>query len=204
MIVFDAEIIKAIPNPSEPRIPGIEYAKGWRDFENLGISVLVAYDLLLSTYSVFLEDNLQEFEAIAQGRVLCGFNIKNFDNELLKANGISATLFDGCYDMLEEIWKAVGLGLEYKKETHAGYSLDAIIKANFPGLEKTGYGALAPIWWQQRMYGKVINYCMNDVVLEQTLLQEIVNKGRLKDPKTGKYIEIEKPRSLISKISGER
>jgi hypothetical protein len=36
---------------------------------------------------------------------------------------------------------------------------------------KTGDGASAPIWWQENKIGKVIDYCMNDVMQERALFE---------------------------------
>jgi hypothetical protein len=45
MIIVDIEILKAIPKSGEALIPGIEYCAGWRDFENMGITVVCTYEM---------------------------------------------------------------------------------------------------------------------------------------------------------------
>lgn len=44
VIVYDIEIIKAIPGRNGEREEGIEYAEGFHDHANLGVSVIGAYD----------------------------------------------------------------------------------------------------------------------------------------------------------------
>ena len=41
-LIYDIEIIKAIPSKNGERITGIEYCEGWKDHANMGISVIGA------------------------------------------------------------------------------------------------------------------------------------------------------------------
>lgn len=66
LLVYDCEIVKAIPSSKEAPTPGIEYCAGWRDFANMGISVIGAYDYETDRYRVFLEDGFQEFAELVQ------------------------------------------------------------------------------------------------------------------------------------------
>ena len=38
MIIYDCEIIKAIEDKKHPRIEGIEYCDGWKDFTGMGLA----------------------------------------------------------------------------------------------------------------------------------------------------------------------
>lgn len=72
----------------------------------------------------------------------------------------------------------------YNPETHGFYSLDAMAKAQKLG-QKTGNGATAPVDYQRRNYGKLIDYCLNDVSLTYQLfsLAYYVRFGQLVSPK---------------------
>ena len=185
-LIFDIEIIKAIPSRKEPAMPGIEYCGGWDDHANMGISVISAYECDTGRYRVFLEDNFGAFEDLAnvyRGRI-CGFNSINFDDKVCAWNGIHV---ETTYDLLREVWRGAGLGPEFDARTHADFGLDRLSQANqLTG--KTGHGALAPIQWQQGKRGAVIDYCLEDVRLTATLIEQARSKhwggGWLRDPRT--------------------
>lgn len=188
LLVYDCEIIKGIPG-KEPPVEGIEYCAGWRDFPNMGISVIGAYDFETGAYRAFLADNFGAFAALAQQRVAIAFNGRAFDDQLVAANGIGLVT---TYDPLVEIWAGAGLGPTFEFKTHGGFSLDAICGVNF-GMRKTGNGALAPVLWQQGKYGTVIDYCLNDVAMEVRLVKHIVEYGWIVNPKTGVKLFVRKP-----------
>lgn len=181
-LVYDLEIIKAIPGKREPLITGIEYAAGWHDHANMGISVIGAYDFKERRSRVFLADNFADFEALCRERwPLVSFNGLSFDNLVLKETlmwgaGELAWFEERCYDMLAEIAKATG--------TFAGYGLDACCKATLgPGAAKSGSGAMAPVLWQQGRYGEVADYCIMDTVLTARLYEHIVEHGCITNPR---------------------
>lgn len=175
MIIIDVEIKKAILGRNETPIPGIEYCGGWKDYTNMGISCVCAYDINTHLSRVFLEDDLQGLADYISDFPTAGFNTKRFDLPLLAANGVRPAegLTLAHYDILEEIWLALGLNPDkFYQKTHGGWGLDAVCKATL-GIAKTGHGALAPVWWQQGKTGKVIDYCLNDVWMEGQLLLHI-------------------------------
>jgi hypothetical protein len=192
IIVYDLEVIKAIPT-KEPRIKGIEYAESWQDHANMGVSVIGAYDFAADRYRVFTKDNWDEFVELAiDDSTMAGFNSIPFDNAVLKAAGIVDIPENQCYDLLREIWKAAGLGPIFLYPSHAGYSLDAVAKAN--GIKgKTGHGALAPVDWQRENIGKVIDYCLMDVAITAKLIKLVIAQGELRSPVTGELIQVRSP-----------
>ena len=168
-LVYDVEIIKAVPSRDlvkHPLVEGVDYCDGWGDKENMGVAVICAYDALESRYRVFTDGNFDEFEELATQRRVAGFNSIEFDDVVCGHAGIKVTTN---YDLLQELWVAAGLGRAYEHPTHAGFGLDATAKAN--GMSgKTGYGGTAPIDWQQGKFGKVIDYCLEDVRLTWRLI----------------------------------
>lgn len=212
--IFDLEIIKAIPPKDEAdRIPGIKYCEGWRDFENMGISVISFCELIIndgqySTDSYCWEwgnepgdiyENKRDHVSFTinylrdEGFKIGGFNSKKFDDQLLQANGLD---FTSDFDILEWTIAAANLeGVKYwEMERKRSYSLDSITKAN--GAVKTGKGDLAPIWWQQGEKQRVIDYCKNDSEIEAEVLR-LLMCGKLIDPNTGEMLRYPSIESLI-------
>ncbi len=189
MLIYDCEIIKAMPAEDDTIIEGTEYCKGWRDFENMGVSVICAYDYVEERYRVFMLDNFDEFvELVAHRGLLIGFNNIAFDNQLCLANGIDVSKTEP-YDVLIEIWKGAGLGEQFQHPSHLGYGLGACCLANF-GTTKSGSGALAPILWQQGKLGKVVDYCLNDVKLTKQLVDHFIEAGTITSHVNGTHLTI--------------
>ena len=192
-LIYDCEIINAIPNRDGSREKGITYCDGWRDFPNMGVSVTGVYDYVEDRYRVFCYDNRAEFAKLIAERDLCvGFNSIPFDNALLLACEWPTPPKEKSYDLLRETWAASGLGLEFNFRTHGGYGLDAMCECNF-GTKKSGNGALAPVLWQQRRRGEVIDYCLNDIRLTKQLFDCVLAGKPLKCPKTGADLLLRSP-----------
>jgi RNase_H superfamily len=163
MLIYDLEIIKAIPSKTEPRLDGIEYCDGWHDHAGMGVSVIGCYDYDKDRYRVFMQDNFDEFTALCTNHDwLVDFNGIKFDKLVLAANGIAIPTKIKHYDILAEL----------RKEGISG-SLDALASVNC-GVFKSGNGALAPILWQHGRIGEVIDYCLNDVRLTKLLMDRIL------------------------------
>lgn len=179
-LVYDIEIIKAVP-AGGPLIDGVEYCAGWDDHENMGISVIGAYDFFYQQYRVFMADNFHLFRDLLKHRVGVGYNNINFDNKVLAHHDL---LPDGVQyvDLLRAIWKGAGHDPDvFNQETHSGYGLDAMARANL-GASKTGHGAVAPVDWQKGRIGSVIDYCLNDVRLTARLFEKAYTEWYLKTP----------------------
>jgi hypothetical protein len=196
MIVFDAEIEKAI-SLDGIKEPGIEYCNGFHDFENMGISVICAYDYDEKCSRVFLGDNLDDFKCLVQhtidqGEMVIGFNSIDFDNKLCAANGIRIPK-KNTYDLLVEIWRSAGLPTTYNPEFHKGYSIAKCAEANRIDVDKRHDSARAPMDFQKGRIGKVIDHCMTDVMMLKRLIDQVRFVGGLYDPKTKKLIQINNP-----------
>lgn len=182
MIIYDIEIKKAIQGRNQTRYHNIEYCAGWDAYDDMGISVICAYDMATKRSRVFMEDNFAGFKQLAENAdCLVGFNSLRFDNRVLEANGINLPR-ERCYDLLIEIWRSLGLSSTFNPKTHGGYNLEAMAYANFR-TKKTGDGALAPVDFQRGNIGKVIDYCLTDVYLTHRLLERVINCGYLFNPK---------------------
>jgi hypothetical protein len=197
MLIYDCEIVKAIQSKKEPRVEGIEYCEGWRDFEGMGISVIGAYDYWTERYRVFTAagngGGFDEFRMLVdEADLVVGFNSLKFDNKLCAANAITVP-DEKSYDILREMWRAAGLDPDiFNFKTHLGFGLDDTAKANF-GLGKTGEGGLAPVLWQLGCYGQVIDYCLEDVRLTKRLFDRIMRDGYLLNPRKAGTLTMRKP-----------
>ena len=182
-IIYDCEIVNAIQGRDEEMLEGITYCEGWRDFKGMGLSVTCAYEYATDKSYVFMDDNLAEFQKlIDRSTHAITFNGVNFDNHLLAANNINTDALIQ-YDILREIWKALGFDPDkFDKSTHGKYGLEACCELNF-GLKKSGNGALAPVDWQRGLFGKVINYCADDVhTLTKPLFEKAFVHGYILNP----------------------
>ena len=199
-IIYDCEILRAIREApftgiAQPVEDGIEYCKGWRDFAGMDVSVIGVYDYVEDAYRVFCKDNFAEFEELIRRRKwMIGFNNARFDNSLLNEN-VTDMPEGNVYDLLQEIWKADGLGPDFDRRTHGGYGLNATCEANF-GLKKTGSGGLAPILWQKGRIGEVIDYCLNDIKLTKRLMDKVLAREPIVNPKRGGKLLLRHPEDL--------
>lgn len=196
IFVYDIEIINAIPPKNGQREPGINYCEGWKDHFNMGIACICGYSFQEDRYRVFTQGNFEEFiDIVLSGTIMAGFNNIPFDNSVIAATLDLLIGQNQCYDLLREVWIAAGLSPEFQYPSHAGYGLDALATANgFPG--KTGNGAIAPIDWQRGYYGKVIDYCLQNVKITTKLIQRAISFVPMTDPKTGLQINPRTPTNI--------
>jgi hypothetical protein len=206
-IVYDCEIVNAIPQKGESLKRGVKYCKGWTDFKGMGVAV-IGYKIN-DEPAKHCED-VEVFRDILEGfdGAIIGFNSTRFDDRLLRAHGLGLTT---TYDLLDEIKCQVGFsashgkdskdvispglkplkGLSYPKDKKRSYKLDSIAQAN--GLTpKSMDGGMAPIQWQKGNYQQVIDYCLGDVEITSELLN-LGLSGKLIDPNTGKLILLTNP-----------
>ena len=202
-IVYDIEIVKAIQGGKEERLEGIEYCGGWRDHENMGISVICAYDYVTERSRVFMADNFGEFAALMEEReFLVGFNNIGFDNKTIRAAlgvNINRDIDAWSYDILAEMWRAAGLDpTRFAPATHGGYGLDPTAAINLNGAKKTGHGAMAPVQWQRGEVGAVVDYCLEDVRLTKDLFDQVVTHAILISPKDdNRVLKLRRPDPVL-------
>ncbi len=176
MLIYDTEILNAIPprNASE-RKPNVIYCNGWDDFAGMKISCLCVWDYQRDCSRVFGESNLAEFQKlIDQHDKIIGFNNFRFDDQLVKANNIVIPQ-EKSYDILAEIYRSLG-------SRQSGCSLENVVKANFPNIAKTEKAEFAPELWQRGEQTRVIDYCLNDVLMTKKLVDKILRFGYINNP----------------------
>lgn len=193
-LLFDIEIAKAILGRGEQPIEGIEYCGGFHDHAGCGISCVGAYDYHQERTRIFAADNMSEFQAIIREYdLLVTFNGINFDNPVVMASGLEFGPTVKHYDILRELWISDGLNPDaFNPSTHGGYGLDRCVEVNF-GLRKTGNGALAPVWFQRGLIGRLHDYCLADVWLEKKLFDLVIADKPVINPKSGQPVTLPNP-----------
>jgi hypothetical protein len=218
MIIYDTEILKAIPPfKKKDRLPDISYCKGWTDFKNMGIACIGAH-LSDVGYIIFEEKEVFYYDYDGESFVLLfevsiedspnfstGFDFfveqvnqeKSRDEKLIGFNSIS---FD------DKLLKASG----YEIDTDIDLLCEVRLSTNQPPfydptLTKGGYslndlaianklgnksmtGAIAPIEWQKGNKEAVRQYCLRDVYITR----ELFLADQLIDPTNKNLIQINK------------
>lgn len=184
ILFYDCEIKNLIPD-RYGYIDKYTYAKGWDDFEGMGIACVGTY-ATWKGYGVFLSNQLEEFrQLVDECDILIGFNSISFDDRLLAANGVN---IETTYDLLCEVRIASGQPPHYTRGvTRGGYALENLAKTNL-GRGKTGTGSLAPQLWQNNQYEQVVQYCLNDVELLKELWER---RSHIIDPTNGKILRLQ-------------
>ena len=195
MIIYDIEIIKS--PKFDPKRPHYQYANGWDDRLGMGISCIGYYDYRYTEMACYDYDhgNTVSREAVKDmfesADLVIGYNNHKFDDPMMEAHGIVIPKHKS-YDLLTNIYAAVGLTGSWDYKTHGGFSLDSVCKAN--GIAgKSGDGADAPFEWQDGHCDYVMKYCENDVWILKLLIDKVFADGGLINPKTGKFIKIAMP-----------
>lgn len=160
-IIYDLEIIRAIPTKDEQIDPAIEYCKGWGDHQGMGISIITTY--ASPGFSSFPEGirtfvnqesaipyDFPDFQLLlAEKPIVIGFNSTRFDDKVAQANDIDIVTNYDIYTQVRLIAGSAGT-----------YSLKNLASAN--GLSK-GEGVLAPLYWQMGRRDEVIAYAREEM-----------------------------------------
>lgn len=190
-LIYDCEIIKRIPPTSGELEPGYEYAAGWGDFENLGISVIATADYMSGAVYCFTADdvryNWKEFQRFVDlhgdGEII-GYNSINYDDKLCAANGIRVKT---TFDLLQKIRFAAYRSYLWEDQPEGfNYTLANICQAN--GERKLGSGADSAKLWQDGKFDEVIKIATHDVTITRIMCIKFV-EGELIDPNTGERLK---------------
>lgn len=169
--VFDLEIKKPIESLS----------RGWQSHDEMGISCLCLFDYSNGRYRVF-DDKSQEqcLDILKNYDVVVGYNTVNFDWKVVNATWpsiVGSTRKSKDFDILREIWISKGLNPDkFVPQTHGGVKLDDVAYETI-GMRKTLSGDLAPKLYQDSRFAEVVDYCLEDVRIEKTLFEFVVQNG---------------------------
>lgn len=164
------------------------------------------------------------YDHLASADLLVGYNSKDFDSQgmnnyllsrcpasdlLLHAFGAIKIrteivnynargpneIFVPHYDILAEIWSALG-----ERNIHGAWGLDEVSKRTI-GRGKTGRGDKVPELIANREYGKVFDYCLNDVLLTRDLFFYIARNSAIEGPTSPLHLSLLKATSEV--MAGE-
>lgn len=164
ILIFDIEIAKPI-----------EAVGGWEGAKKglAGISSAVVWDSDTQRYHLYDANTLDELVAhLNSGDLIVGWNSRDFDIPCIEGvTGQKITAWG--YDMLQEIWAAIG-------RFYKGYKLGDVCYRTL-GLEKSGNGESAPHLAATGQWAKLFDYNLNDVHLTKSLYNHVVNEGFIID-----------------------
>lgn len=201
-LLYDAEIQNCIPSKSEPRIEGLIYCGGWKDFIGMGVSVCGVYTSVDDRYYAFMPDNLHEMQPLVdkaetEGWEIVGFNSESFDDNLMDAHGIRIRT---TYDLLCEVRLASGQPRQFvPRRSRPGYKLNAVAEATLKE-GKVGSGELAPVLYQRGQIGQLITYNLSDLNLTKRLFEK---RQCLVDPTNGHNLPPLPERSRLRLLTGQ-
>lgn len=129
-------------------------AGGWDRKQDMGMSVGVTYSTRLDEYRIYTEKRVDELiEQLVKADLVVGFNVMNFDYEVLMR-----------YTILDLPHQCRTLDLMVDIETKLGHrlSLDSVATATL-GIGKTADGLDAIRWWREGKLREIAEYCCYDV-----------------------------------------
>lgn len=184
-VVVDVEIQKTIEET-----PG-----GWDATDKLGVACACLYEFKSDRMRIYGPEDVEALkQRLLKADRISGYNIYRFDFPViwgLPARGRVLELKDKTNDLLMRIWRAIGLEDDAVNFTdlHKGWSLDAVTKGTL-GIGKIGYGGDAPKWFQAGQWGRVANYCADDVALERDLAVFIDKYGFVYNEKENRVVRL--------------
>lgn len=174
---LDCETRRPVAPKNGQMIFGIEYAEGWTDYTGMGISVCCVQDSS-GRASVYGQENIRDLQqTINYADKIVTYNGESFDFPLLEAHGLIVPRAKSC-DIHAKIISVTGKRV----------AMNDLAARNL-GLQKTGKGADAPIWWQESQREndaskilKIVDYCLADVALTYRLWKLVKTQGFLLHP----------------------
>jgi hypothetical protein len=146
------------------------FARGRLDVRELDLTVVGAYDSTTDTYTSYLKNDLPKLWPVIEGTdLLIGYNSDVFDIPLLNRYYPGDLSKIRSLDLMVEVQKSLGRRLR----------LDTLAQATL-GRGKIGDGSKAGEWWEQGLYDKVREYCLEDVRLTKELYDYARTQGKLK------------------------
>jgi DEAD/DEAH box helicase domain-containing protein len=135
----------------------------------LKVSVCGIYDYVADKYSVYEEHELPKLSPILQtADQIIGYNIKDFDFEVLKPY-LSFDIYQVPYlDILEEIEKVL----------HHRIKLELVAQGTL-GVGKSGSGMEALLYFKQGRMDLLKKYCLDDVKITRQVYDYALKNGKV-------------------------
>lgn len=162
------------------------FTRGRLDVNELEITVVGVHDSETNAYSSYLVSELPRLWPILESAdLLIGFNSDSFDIPLLNRYYPGNLLTIPSLDILTKVYEALGKRVR----------LESLAQATL-GKGKKGDGLKAGEWWEQGLFDKVREYCLEDVRLTRALYDYARTHGHLKYKDLNKKREIQLDTSL--------
>lgn len=169
---------------------------GSNDPAALDMSVVCIYDSKTDEFSSYLVEELPKFwEIIEDADMLISYNGEHFDIPILQKyapKGLD----------LSKI-KHVDLLKELKVAAKRRMKLDQVAEGTL-GINKSGHGLDAVVWWRKGEIDKIKKYCVDDVKITRDVYDFALKNGFLKFREGGKDIEIKLDTSNWEKLEEEK
>lgn len=134
---------------------------GRENIRLLRVSVAVTFSTATNEFKAYTEKEVSALIAdLKTADRVIGFNLFNFDYQVLKAY-TSERLSDlNTLDLLEDLYNKLGFRV----------GLDALASATL-GVQKSADGLLAIRWFREGKFDQLIAYCRDDVALTKQLFE---------------------------------
>jgi len=153
---------------------------GKNDASLLDISVVGVYEYATDTYTAFEQHEFKSMWPIFEtADLLIGYNSEHFDIPLLNKYYSGDLTKIRHIDILKEIKNSYGRRMK----------LDQIAEGTL-GINKSGHGLQAIVWWKNGEKEKVKKYCLDDVKITKNVFDFAVKNNKLIFKEDGKLIEI--------------
>jgi DEAD/DEAH box helicase domain-containing protein len=171
-----------------------EEVGGWHNKHLMRLAVAVVYDSREEVFSVFEEDRVHELiDTLKTAALIVGFNISDFDYNVLK--GYSSFRFAELptFDILQEISRQLGYRLSLNHLAHKTLNV-----------EKSADGLQSLKWFKEGRMEEVIAYCKKDVEITKDLfLFGLAHGYLLFETKAGQLVRLPVEWNLSKIIGGE-
>lgn len=145
-------------------------ALGRLDASALELTVVGVHDSETSEYTSYFKEELgQLWPILERADLLIGYNSDSFDIPILNRYYPGDLARIRSVDIMVEVQKVLGRRLR----------LDSLAQATLKR-GKSGDGLKAVDWWNQGLYEKVRDYCIEDVRLTRELFDHALKNGSLK------------------------
>ncbi len=161
--------MRAVTFDIETKMSG-PFLRGRLDVNQMELTVVGIHDSETNEYSSYLLEELPKlWPLIESADMLIGFNSDSFDIPLLNRYYPGDLTTIRSLDILVEVQKALGRRVR----------LQSLAEATL-GKGKKGDGLKAMEWWEEGLYDKVREYCIEDVRLTRELYDYAREHGSLK------------------------
>jgi DEAD/DEAH box helicase domain-containing protein len=201
-VVVDVEIQRTIEE-----LPG-----GWDDSDKMGVSVAVVYEYLTDRFRLYGPQDVEELQKrLLRADRISGYNIWAFDFPVIwglpgrkLTPELAVILEPKTDDLLRRIWSALKLPLDRFSAAHKGWKLDDVSKGTLNIGGKIADGAQAPRWYQSGEWGKLCNYCVDDVTIERDMTTFVDKFGYVFNAGTGRKVVIPPWKPVVSKVEAAK